>query len=166
MGATVTDLPVSPVMNDLINHSREISSVMIRSGTTEEYIEDMSRGFEITNKCLLDVMTDWHEFLEQLERNPKNYKGMCRDGDVEAAINGLDKASKTMRKKSWLDLGETIRKTHPDVYREFKVVDENVEAFCALLQEVSWNLLILHRENQPGTEEALSMEKAIEDLWS
>lgn len=110
-------------------------------------------------------MSDWREFLKLLEKNPENYKSMCRYGDVERAIAGLDEAGKTVRRKTWLALGEKIEENHPGIYEKFKAVDENIEAYGALLREVSWTLLILHRENQPATGKSFSVDEAIADLW-
>lgn len=172
MGPAVMDLPVSPVaqeMSYLIDHSRETAFLINRSKKIDEDIKNIYQGFELTNKTVLNAMTDWHEFLKRLEQKPENYKSMCRDGNVEGTITNLDKAGKTIRRESWVNLGETLRKDYkdyPDIYRTFKMVDENVEAFCALLQEVSWNLLILHRENQPSKGRSFSIDEAIEDLWS
>ena len=91
---------------------------------------------------------------------------MCRDGDVKRAIAGLDEAGKTVRRETWLALGEKIKENHPGLYDKFKLVDENIVAFGALLQEVSWTLLILHREDQPSTGKSFSVDEAIADLWS
>ncbi len=111
-------------------------------------------------------MADWHKFLKLLEENPANYKSMCRDGEVKRAIAGLDEAGKTVRRETWLALGEKIKENHPGLYDKFKLVDENIVAFGALLQEVSWTLLILHREDQPSTGKSFSVDEAIADLWS
>lgn len=158
MGMAVADLRAT----------HEISSLIDRSAQTniDAFVKGISLGIEETNECTLDAMADWHKFLKLLEQNPKNYKSMCHDGDVERAITGLEEAARTLRKESWLRLGKKIKSHIPEIYEEFRAVDENIEAFAALLQEVSWTLLILHRENQPITGKSLSIDEAIADLRS
>ncbi len=163
MGVAVMDVPVAGELSSLIDRSAQknldaLSHFLI--------IGEIYREFEATNKSVLDAMADWYKFLKLLEQNPEKYKSMCRDGDVEGAIAGLDEAGKTVRKGSWQTLGKTLKEHHPGIYEKFKVVDENIEAYGALLQEVSWTLLILHRENQASTGKAFSIDEAIADLWS
>ena len=158
MGITVTDVRVTNEISSLIDGSTQTN--------IDAFVEEIYHGFETTNNCVLDVMTDWHEFLRLLEQNPKNYKSMCRDGDVERAITGLEEAGRTLRKESWIQLGKKIKKHLPKMHEKFQTVDENIEAFGALLQEVSWTLLILHRENQASTGRSLSIDEAVADLRS
>ena len=162
MGVAVIDVPVAGEVSSLIDRSaRENMDALSRSSI----ISEICRNFENTNDAVLNAMSDWREFLKLLEQNPENYKSMCRNGEVERAIAGLDEAGKTVRRESWLALGEEIRENYPGIYEKFKAVDENIEAYGALLQEVSWTLLILHREKQPATGKSFSVDEAIADLW-
>ena len=162
MGVAVMDVPVAGEVSSLIDRSaRENMDALSRSSVLRE----IYRNFENTNDAVLNAMSDWREFLKLLEQNPGNYKSMCREGDVEKAIAGLDEAGKSVRRETWMDLGVKIKENHPGIYDKFKAVDENIEAYGALLQEVSWTLLILHRENQPATGKSISVDKAIADMW-
>jgi hypothetical protein len=162
MGEAVMDVPVAVALSTLIDRSARKN---MNALSHLSVVDQIYREFDATNQSVLDAMADWHKFLKLLEQNPANYKSMCRDGDVEGAIAGLDEAGKTLRKESWLNLGNTLKKHHPDLFRKFKAVDENIEAYGALLREVSWTLLILHRESQPGTGKSFSVDEAIADLW-
>ena len=163
MGVAVMDVPVAGELSSLIDRSAQKN---LDALSRFSIIGEIYREFEATNKSVLDTMADWYKFLKLLEQNPEKYKSMCRDGDVEGAIAGLDEAGKTVRKGSWQTLGKTLKEHHPGIYEKFKVVDENIEAYGALLQEVSWTLLILHRENQASTGKSFSIDEAIADLWS
>ena len=149
--SSVTDGPVRQYMGALSEPS---------------IVEEVCRGFETTNEHVLKTMAEWHEFLKLLEQNPKNYKSMCRDGDVEKAIAGLDEAGKNLPRESWSALGKLLQEYDTSMYERFKVVDDNVRAYGALLQEVSWTLLILHREKEPSTGKSYSVDEAIANLRS
>ena len=162
MGSAVLDMPIAGKVSSQIDLSvRKFSSRAI-----VEDAEEIYQGFKATNDVVRDNMSDWHEFLKLLEQKPENYVSMCRDGDVERTIAGLEEAGKTVRGESWIALGKLLKEHHAKMYKKFKVVDENIEAFGALLQEVSWNLLILHRENQASTGKSFAIDEAIADLWS
>ncbi|MDE3000276.1 MAG: hypothetical protein OXU79_14475 [Gemmatimonadota bacterium] len=162
MGVAVIDVPVAGTVSSLIDRSARENMVAL---SRSSILSKIYRNFEDTNDAVLNAMSDWREFLKLLEQNPGNYKSMCRNGDVERSIAGLDEAGKTVRRKTWLALGEKIKENHPGIYEKFKAVDENIEAYGALLQEVSWTLLILHRENQSATGKSFSVDEAIADLW-
>ena len=150
-----------------------LSSVTDRS--VQEYMDVLSepsivkktrQGFKETNERVLEVTADWYEFLQLLEQNPQNYKSMCRDGDVEEAIAGLEKTGKSMPTERWTAIGKFLKEFDTETYEKFKVVDENIRACSALLREVSWTLLLLHREHQPSTGPSYSIDEAIADLRS
>ena len=79
-------------MDELSQPSREEE---IRQDMEEEIyqglLKEMRQGLKETNEHVLKVIAAWREFLQLLEQNPQNYKSMCRDGDVEKAIAGLEK---------------------------------------------------------------------------
>ncbi len=163
MGVAVMDVPVAGEVSSLIDRSaRENLDALSRTSILGEIF----RNFENTNDVVLNAMANWREFLKLLEENPENYRSMCRDGDVERAIAGLNEAGKSVRRETWLALGQKIEVNHPGIYDKFKVVNENIEAYGALLQEVGWTLLVLHREDQTSTGKSFTVDEAIADLWS
>ena len=173
MGTAVMDMmsatyrPVRQFMDELSQPSREEE---IRQDMEEEIyqglLKEMRQGLEETNEHVLKVIADWREFLQLLEQNPQNYKSMCRDGDVEKAIAGLEKTGKRTPSENWTSIGRLLSILDADTYEKFKVVDKNARICSALLREVSWNLLILDREHKPSTGPSYSIDEAIANLRS
>ena len=173
MGSAMMDVmsatyrPVQQFMDELSQPSIEEE---IRQDKEEEIrqslLKEMRRGFEETNEHVLKVIADWRKFSQLLEQNPKNYKSMCRDGDVAKAIAGLEETGKRTPSENWTSIGRLLSKLDTNTYEKFKVVDKNARICSALLREVSWNLLILDREHKPSTGPSYSIDEAIADLRS
>ena len=127
-------------------------------------VEQFRHGLEETNEHVLQVMADWYGFLQMLEQNPQNYKEMCRDGDVESVITGLEESGKSLPRETWTAIGKVLRECDADTYEKFEEVDENVRACGALLREVSWTLSLLHLEKTPSTGPTYPIDEVIESL--
>ncbi len=145
MGIAVMGVPVARKMGTYIFHSAEQSKALIQQHEEQTAEEEAFRNLEETNAVVLATTAEWYEFLELLEQEPENYVKMCPNGDVERTIRGLEQFGRTVRKPNWISLGEDAKRNYPELHEKFKIVDDNLIAFEALLREVSWSLSILHK---------------------
>ncbi|MCY3765073.1 MAG: hypothetical protein OXH06_06555 [Gemmatimonadetes bacterium] len=145
MGIAVMGVPVARKLGTHIFHSAEQNKALIQQNEHPTAEEEAFRNLDETNAVVLATTAEWYEFLELLEQKPENYVKMCPNGDVERTIKGLEQYGRTVRKPNWIRLGEDAKRNYPDLYKRFKIVDDNLKAFEALIREVSWSLSILHK---------------------
>lgn len=145
MGVAVMGVPVARKMGTHIFHSAEHNKALIQQHEEQTAKEEALRNLVETNAVVLATTAEWYKFLESLEQEPENYVKMCPNGDVERTIKGLEHFGRTVRKPNWIRLGEDTRRNYPELHEKFKIVDDNLIAFQALLSEICWSLSILHK---------------------
>ena len=145
MGIAVMGVPVARKMGIHIFHSAEQSKALIQQREEQSAEEEALRNLEETNAVVLATTAEWYEFLELLEQKPENYVKVCPNGDVERTIRGLEQFGRSVRKPNWVSLGEDAKRNCPELHEKFKIVDDNLIAFVALLREISWSLSNLHK---------------------
>ena len=145
MGVAVMGVPVARKMGTHVFRSAEQSRALIQQQEEQTAEEVVLRNLEETNAVVLATTSEWYEFLKLLEEEPENYVKMCPNGDVERTIKGLEHFGRTVRKPNWIRLGEDTGRNYPELYEKFKIVDDNLIAFQALLSEICWSLTILHK---------------------
>ncbi len=159
MGATVMEIPRARHMGTHIDHLASQHVIRLNSGPAIVEGEEQARNaLKAVDEVVNIAISEWSKDLLELEQNPQDYINLCLGGNVERSIKALDQLSHSLRSSDWIRLGELAKQYSPILYEPFKKVDDRLLVFITILQEISWNLSILHKADNLDASQFILVE--------
>ena len=150
--------PISGKERQIRDLKRRIASFRELSSRTRE---TLSRLDSLT----VEAIGELRRGLDSLEKTPEEYLALC-NGDAKTAIEGMNSGESTA--KEIIDeispLLELLEELDKPLFDSTKGVRDNLLSLAALIREIRWNIIILHRKNEPATGGIYSVDEAIDQL--
>ena len=151
-------LPISGKEGQIRDLKRRMANFRELSSRTREALSQL-------DSLTLEAVGELRRGLDFLEKNPEEYLGLC-NGDAKTAIEGMN-SGEAMAKEMIDEISPLL-----ELFEEFdeplldstKGVMDNLRSLAALIREIRWYIIILHRKNEPATGGIYSVDEAIAQL--
>ena len=151
-------LPISGKEGQIRDLKRRMASFGELSSRTREALSQLD---SLTRKSVGELKRG----LDFLEKNPEEYLALC-NGDVNTAIEGMN-SGEAMAKEMIDEISpllELFEEFDEPLFDSTKGVMDNLQSLAALIREIRWNIIILHRKDEPATGGIYSVDEAIAQL--
>ncbi|MDE3256972.1 MAG: hypothetical protein OYM47_03970 [Gemmatimonadota bacterium] len=151
-------LPISGKEGQIRDLKRKMSSFRELSSRTRAALSRL-------DSLTLEAIGELRRGLDFLEKNPGEYLALC-NGDAKTAIEGMN-SGESMAKEMIDDISpslELFEEFDEPIFDATTGVMDNLQSLAALIREIRWNIIILHRKNEPATGAIHSVDEAIDQL--
>ncbi|MDE2999688.1 MAG: hypothetical protein OXU79_11485 [Gemmatimonadota bacterium] len=151
-------LPISGKEGQIRDLKRKMASFRELSSRTRKALSRL-------DSLTLEVIGELKRGLDHLEKDPEEYLALC-NGDAKTAIEGMNSGESTAKEliDEIFPLLELFKEFDEPLFDATTGVMDNLQSLAALIREIRWNVIILHRKNEPATGSIYSVDEAIDQL--